>query len=223
MTIKEMFEIVLINSGQFLLDTDCIELDEGKFAKLVSQIVGIYNQYVPQDDIIHVNLASGSRQFTFTEQNTPAGHKTPGGVIPDQVIEAIPYRVSGTRPFLLRDEYRINRELQIKEEFPFVYRKPTLTVPVNAEYELHILLNHRVSENEAGEKEVVSIDETDDAFFDLLTGKFLKVIGRNRRAFTLEALPIATDAVELVSEGDQLMQSTEESLTENDHKWYLAW
>ena len=73
------------------------------------------------------------------------------------------------------------------------------------------------------EYRVDTITDADDEFFEILTGKFMKALGRSRRAFTINELPITMDASELVSEGDEMIRAAEESLVEKEMKLYLAY
>ena len=69
---------------------------------------------------------------------------------------------------------------------------------------------------------VSSLNDTDYLFYELLKAKMMKSLGRNRRAFTLNDLPIASDASELVSEGQALEEATMTMIHEQS-KAYLAW
>ena len=67
-----------------------------------------------------------------------------------------------------------------------------------------------------------TLNDTDYLFYELLKAKMMKSLGRNRRAFTLNDLPIASDASELVSEGQTLEESTMTMIHEQS-KGFLAW
>lgn len=69
---------------------------------------------------------------------------------------------------------------------------------------------------------IATMDDTDYLFFELLKARMLKSLGRNRRAFTLNDLPITSDASELVSEGQTLEEATMAQMQEQS-KAYLAW
>ena len=55
----------------------------------------------------------------------------------------------------------------------------------------------------------------------LVRGMFLKGIGRSRRAFTLNELPILMDAGDLISEGEALVEKAEQQM-QNHQKFRLA-
>ena len=217
MTLDEMFDRIIIETGQFQIPRDRVELDIPRFKTLVERVVGIYNGYSPVNIHLYKNLTS--RQYTFTAENTPEG-------IPEYIVEAIPVRISGVVPFLINTYNRPTETVSPKIEYPYVYRKPTLTVPASAEYDLHVLLKHKVTripDSDTESYEVVTISDDEDEFIDLLTAKFLIGLGRSRRAFTLQEIPLVSDAADLVSEGKELEAEAMENLIENKGKWYLAW
>jgi hypothetical protein len=71
--------------------------------------------------------------------------------------------------------------------------------------------------------ELLTITDDDDLFFKILTGYFMVGLGRSRKAFTLNELPIVTDAADLVSEGTALITDGQLALQETSSKFYLAW
>jgi hypothetical protein len=218
MTLQELFDRVMINSGQFEFGNDRIDLQEEKFKILTEMCVGVYNGYSPINTHIFKEI-NFSRQYTFTESNTPEG-------IPEEIVDLVPVRISGVLPYYLREYDRPKSQLDIKVEFPFVYRKPTLTVPISAEYDLHVIYKHKVTsigDSDQPKYEIKTLSDGEDEFINLVTGKFMQIIGRNRRAFTLNELPITSDAAELVSEGKEIEREALEDLIENKGKFYLAW
>lgn len=218
MNLNEIFDKVLIFSGQFLIPDTVIELRVDKFKALVSHALGSWNNYNPIDRHINVDIST-IRQHTFTELG-PHG-------IPVNIVDLQPIRISGVAPFFLTEWGRLGDSLEMKKQFPWEYRKPTLTVPMTGEFDLHCIYYHKIEvDNTTGGEpayKVETISENDDEFFKLLTGLFLQSLGRSRRAFTLNELPITTDGAELVSEGKQMEDEAMADLIENKSKWYLAW
>jgi hypothetical protein len=226
-----MFDRVLVESGQFLMKDD-IELDLDRFKILVQSTLGTYSKYVPHHHIFNLDVQAldtsfGGLKYTFHEGSSPFG-------IPDWISDLIPVRLAGVHPWYFRQkEEWVNKELEYKRQFPWEYRRPHLYVPVQSIYEVTAVYHHRIKEKSSDEPvgsgvlkknyEVLTIDERADHFFDLLRGRFLKALGRNRRAFTLNELPITVDAAELVSEGDQIEKDALEQLSNVDHKFWLAY
>lgn len=220
MTLKEIFNRVLVESGQFVVSADMIELDVDRFLVLVKATLGTVNKFDPVEKKFNLDLSG--RHFKFT----PETHDLLGNLvgIPERIVDLIPVRVTGVYPSYMREFDRHKSEyLSDKIPYPWDYRKPDLHVPVNGQYELHAIYNHQIVKNaETKEWECDTISDVDDDFFQLLTGKFLKGLGKSRRAFTLNELPITTDADQLVSEGQEMEDKAIENL-EEDAKFWLGW
>ena len=224
MRVREMFDRILIESGQYF-NAGVTELDIDKFKTLVQICLGTYNQYYPYDEKFQLNIPNLS--YTFTND---VSHTTLPLGIPDWISDIVPVRLAGVHPWYFRHkEEWVNKELEYKKQFPWDYIKPTLYVPVQAMYQVHGVWNHRVvevaSQSKKDEKqyECLTIDHNDDDFFDLLTARFLKSVGRNRRAFTLNDLPITVDADTLVSEGESMEALAKEDMENKSNKFWLAW
>lgn len=169
---------------------------------------------------------TGNRQFTFTKENTSEG-------VPDWLSDIIPIRILGTAHHFLQaggitstSRQASSPYLERKDNFPWEYRKPVLTIGINSELDIIAVYKHKlVSATEDGKIvfRVDTIDDCSDVFFNLLRARFLKALGRSRRAFTMQDLPITVDASELVSEGTDLEERVMEDLIENHGKFYLAW
>jgi len=220
MTLQEIFDRVMIEAGQFLISSDEIELDQRKFKTLVERSLAYYSRYSPVVDHILVDIEnSESRQFTFDDTMYRYG-------IPDFIADLIPIRVSGVVPYYLREYDRPRSNLDIKVEFPWVYRKPVLTVPTNAQFDIKAVYKHKLK-NIGTDKtplwDVATISDDDQEFIDLITGRFMIAVGRQRRAFTINELPIQVDASTLVSEGQEKERTAKEEIQNNKIKFYLSW
>lgn len=225
-----MFNRILIESGQFLLEVNGIELDRDRFVILVKTVLGTYNKYDPIDAKFNLDLRF-SRKHTFTDDSEPYG-------IPDWISSVTPIQInttSASHPPRIKSvgsliayfgNYRSNPELEEKCTFSIDYRKPHLYLPIEEIVDVHAVYSHKLREEESFGNILYHIDTIDhsfDTFFDLLRAKFMIAIGRSRRAFTLQDLPISSDADQLVSEGKELENETMEELIENEGKQYLSW
>jgi len=216
MNLQEMFEKVMVDSGQFLIPAEGIELKEQNFKILVQTVIGKYNGYVPIDYRKTIDV-TGTRQFTFNSVNSPEG-------IPDYISEILPIKISGVYPFYLND-WSPGVLLQPKSNYPYQYRKPTLVVPVEGQYEIHAARGHVIEGTGSSEDpwRVDTIDHNADEFFNLMVGKFLIALGRSRNAFTIQDIPITMDSSEMIAEGKELDEKADQDMTENKMKWWLAW
>lgn len=214
MLLREMFLIAMTESGQFQIPEDEIELKIDQFKVFVDRILGVYNSYAPREKREYLDL-QGSRQRDLSY--LPLG-------APVFIADLIPIRISGVYPFYLFDmNNQSSKYLNVKQEYPWAYRRPVLTIPTNGEYDAHCVYDHAIVDLGGGQYEVPTITYKDHIFFDLLTGKFMQVLARNRRAFTLEALPIRTDAAEMAQEGKEMEAQAITNLETKKNKFYLAY
>lgn len=219
MTLQEIFDRVLIESGQFQLGKDKIELNLDNFKKLTDHVLDIYSSYNPRVVWLYLQINT-TRQFTFDDSNTVSG-------IPVNVIALTPVRISGVVPYYLREYDRPRSNLDVKVEFPWVYRNPTLTVPTSAEYDAQCTYNHELVNTSNDplnpQWECTTLEGYPDEFFYILAGKFMQIIGMNRRSFTMSELPLTSDAADLVREGKEKEKEGMQDLIDNKSRWYLAW
>ena len=245
MKLKDMFDRILVESGQFMMKED-IELDIDKFRILINSALSTYSQYSPHHAKFNLNVTNLTNNFggiiyKFSDGENPnppailddeTFSPVPKG-IPDWISDIIPVRLAGVHPWYFRQkEEWTNKELEYKRQFPWEYIKPTLYVPVQSVYEVTAVYRHKVEETAykdphigviRKELEVSTITDHDDDFFELLRGRFMVALGRNRRAFTLNELPITMDSADLVSEGTELITSAMDKLENKSSKFWLAY
>lgn len=136
----------------------------------------------------------------------------------------------GNGKFDINGQTQLGSEQMEKSQFPWVWRSPTLYIPYSADVEVVAVWHHRIFEIPASESEdgqtnyrVDTVDYGNDEFFDLLEGMFLKALGQSRRAFTMNDLPIVSDADTLASDGKAMIDQAIEDLRTNKSKFYLAY
>ena len=221
MLVEDMFQRVLDEVGQFLLGRDDIELAYEPFLTLVRSALGTYNRKVPHVEIFEKRI--DANQVTFTTAD-PFG-------IPDWIADVVPTNLyintANNYSVLQQLNPMFAPEPQRKSLFPWAYRRPTLTVPYSGTMEITAVYRHGVTVAQTVDSreihEVKSIGHDAEVFFDLLTGRFLLALGRSRRAFTLDNLPIKLDAGELVAEGQAKIEASDAAMNEKAQKMRLAW
>jgi hypothetical protein len=223
MILSEIFQKVLVESGQFLLAADEIEINPDRFLVLVKSSLAVFNKYDPLEK--KFNLDAPQRLYTFTETSKDVQQNVVG--IPDGIADVVPVRIAGISPYFLRDfEGHRSDYLIEKAEWPWEYRKPNLYVPLNGTLDIHAWYKHKITEtvNEDQTKsyDLPTISEEDENFFGLLTAKFLKGLGGSRRAFTMTDLPLTTDAPELIAAGKE-MEETFLKAMQDESKFWLAY
>ena len=217
MNVREIFDRVLTESGQYLFTLDNIEVKTHSFVQLVRSTLAAVNKHCPPDAVLNLPI-SGGRDYTFTENQLDCNGVQVG--IPDYIYDVTPVSVSGVVPAILRDTFQINPELSDKATLPYIYRKPTLTVAISADFEVKSVHKHKLTSDAANSSDptrwrVDTLTQEMDEFFALLTAKFIQTVGRSRRAFTLEDLPISSDADTMVGDGKEMEQEAIEQLQNN--------
>jgi hypothetical protein len=221
--VDEIWERILIRSGQFILNRNKIELDPEKFVVLVEDALAEYNQSRPFDKTYNITIPT--RNFTFTDSFDPDL-----GIIPSMLAEVTPTRAYNANPFLYGTGFGSplynNSELIEPLQVPWDYTAPKLTVPMNGDFKIIAIYPHRVVKDVSTLSDIhwkvstISVNN-DQHFFKLLQGLFLQGIGRSRRSFTLSDIPITMDADQLYSEGKEIEERALEDIHKNK-KIYLA-
>lgn len=222
LSIAEIFRRVIIKSGQFLLRQETIELDESRFKVLVEDALEIYNKYCPMDRTFNKNFSQSQRNYTFSSSDEFG--------IPEEILALTPIRVYGMSPHLLGYYDEVSRTNQITKEvvqIPFSYVKPDLQLPFNGIWRIHAMYEYEVAEFEDEDTGEISfyipnMTIKERNFLELVRGMFIQGIGRSRRAFTLNDLPIAMDSDALVTEGQEIQEKAEENIINASHKYHLA-
>lgn len=228
MTLQEMFNYVLIESGQFLVPVENLEINRDRFKTLVELALSTYSGKWPHERKFNLNFPN--RKLTFTDTSKDIHGDLTG--IPDGIADMVPVRIAGVAPYFIR-EYREHKSAYMNDAtpWPWEYRKPSLYVPVQGTYDVHAYYDHKLTkvqaegeqEGESSTYEAKTIDVyEDELFLKLLKAKFLRATAHSRRAFTLQDIPLLTDADTLAGEGKILEEEAMKQLDEQT-KFWLAW
>lgn len=209
-------EVVIARSGQFILDPKNLEVDDSKFKVMVRSVLRKYNRHSPFHD--KTNVVVPGTSHVFLEEGAIG--------IPDWISQVMPLQSSGGFGVFQAAAHRQTPPgPEVKRQFVWEYRKPTLFLPFAGTFDITYVRNHVITQNNEDEDQIETFGEEgtdEDSFFALLTGRFLMTIGRYRRAFTIGEIPLTMDAAELVSEGTEMATLAEEDLVENQSKFWLA-
>jgi hypothetical protein len=208
-----------------------IELDVDNFRELVEDALDIYSDQVPFSREYEKDL-TGSRNLTLDETFDPElGRK------PEWLSEVHPIRTTGTfYGHYLNSHNRSGygsqystTELSEPTIAPWKYNKESgkLTVPYSGFYKIVGVYRHTIekTQDDSGNMTwtVNTIGNRDQAFIKLCQAMFMIGIGRSRRAFTLQDLPILMDAAEIVSEGRELYKEVIDEELPKYQKFHLAY
>ncbi len=296
MTLRELFETTLTDSGQFLFGVENIEMNEDNFLKLVRKCLDIYNDYEPIDR--RFNLQASSTFYTFPGNDWE---------IPVWIAELIPVVISGL-PWYFQN-WMTWQGKGFGDEFNplsaiWKYNRPTLYVEYVGTFTIwaaYLRPIHRVGTvktvsilqagssynvgdvltlqggNNGATVQVSGVNGTgsvtsvvvssggsnywqdtfystivvpvggascqimvtgldtspvpyynlpnitykDHRFLSLVQGRFMQGLGRSRKAFILNDLPITSDASDMVSAGKEIEKEALTEMQENG-KWWMS-
>lgn len=238
MKLTEIVKILFVRNGQHLSgDLSRIKLSLDKFWATIEQDILDFQEYYPYVQEFNIQSAAygqggGRYLFEFDSHNLGqdlgADPSEPGNA-PDDIIKCLPigttqmivnwisYMGTGTYPGQLGTV--ANGRTFLKK-----YRNKILYTTEPGKFDITALYKYFFIKTETTEGlkevEILGIDGQDNkVLFDILSGRFLTVVGRSRRAFTYQDLPIITDADQLVKEGEELYQKGIEQMYER-HPWY---
>jgi hypothetical protein len=206
-----------------------IELDVDNFRSLVEDALDIYSDSVPYVKEKTLNF-EGSRNKNLEDRDEIATNK------PDWISECHPIRATGRIYGYYRNFYggksygkyqTENLSEPIQAPYNYDFESGNLTVAYDAIYKIRMCWRHVVEEIDGADKDkqfvVKTLGNRDQAFIKLCQAMFMIGVGRSRRAFTLNDLPIIMDASEIVQEGRELYKEVIEEELPKYQKFYLAY
>lgn len=235
MKLSEIIETTLVDSGQFIVgDIEAMFLDTEKFWLLVQTVLVTYQRHRPYkwNETVQV-----SKTHTFTEQfeddSVPEEQRIKTKTIPEWVSEVLPVGVGN----VYNNNFALNNvanaaatgfsrsEAREPMQWVWKYTKPTLYIPYTGRVDILCVSKYICNKEFSTGGDLRDVDivglEHSRIFMDMVTGKFMQAIGRSRRAFTLDDLPVTSDSDSLVSEGKELYDNAYE-LLEDRNDWSLA-
>ena len=180
---------------------------------LLEDALSIYSKASPFEREYTIKFVD--RQFTFTEDFDDTLKQ-----LPDWISEATPI-VGGANPlYSPYGQFGANQSYShLSEPLQALWKwaSPKLVVNFSGSWEVNCCYRHKIIETKDEVTfepvyDVPTITTHDHVLFQLLQGMFLQGIGRSRRAFTLNDLPIVMDADTLASEGETLIDKAMENL-----------
>lgn len=218
MLLKEIWENTLVKSSQFILAKSNVEIDVDRFKIIVQDALSVYNQSLPysKEYSIYIN----QKPYIFVPEFDCELNR-----VPDYIFSCVPNRGVSTIAIgggLFGTQNNDMDGLNIPLMAPYKYRKPNLTVTyTNCHYQITAGFKHIITPvkkddgSSTTDYEIKTIDPEDQLtvlLFDLIRGHFLKGIGRSRKAFSLNDIPIVMDADALFTEGDALIEAATASI-----------
>jgi hypothetical protein len=214
MKLTEILEVLKLRSGQFIVgELETYGLNFEQFYIFFKQQLNFYENYFPE--IKKYNITNQVNfYYTFGTLKDERIPEWVASVIPIGLYNVISTAVyfSASSPYQV---YKGHQELMNPRPFLWEYRKPQLYISEPGRFDVSCCYRYEREEiREKGQLIDVEIKNFDPewCFYDLVLGQFLQMIGRSRRAFTYQELPITTDADQLVTEGTTLYENARDTL-----------
>lgn len=177
MYLTEIFDAVVVRSGQFILSNDDIELNQARFLTLVKVALGKYNGYRPHEATFPLQMQQ-NRRYVFDKDFQPKYSDIALG-IPTGITSVTPTAVAGSPAFNLQfsnsfgftgyagnpasgvnmspvdpnfglpGQSQVQSEQMEKSNFPWVYQHKTLYIPYSADVEILAFFKHPIINVEA--------------------------------------------------------------------------
>ena len=228
LTLNELIDIVLLESGQFLYGDQienvlgCLNIDKRRFYNsVVKRSLAEYEKYKPRVDKLNVTISDRFYQFS-----APA---------PDLVISVTPVDTQNinllspfTHPFgftITKHDGGIMHPLAPRK-FIWEYRNPKLYASEDGAMDIEVIREHDITLSETADGQLIdaTIDGlclSDNTFIDLVTAYFIIALGRSRRTVIANELPVTFDGAEMVQEGLDMLDIVKEAL-HNSADFYLS-
>lgn len=207
MTYEDILDLIFVETGQYISDLDSTLLDKPKVVRMIKKELATYSRYKPKTVIKPLSLYNGK---TFDE--------TIDGEVP-RFISSINTERMQANPAATSLFNNIPRPIS---NYYWRYHKPVLyfTFPSGL-YETTYLVDYKYDDDD-DLIEGMEPDVYDNFFTELLIGRFLMSVGRSRKAFTVDELPINTDADAMVSTGESMYEKALNELRINSKFWHAV-
>lgn len=230
-----MVQYLLVRNGQHLSgNLTRIRLTLPQLWYMVEAELYEYQQFIPVTKKFNISVGvqagpaydfttdSHNPGFDITDQDNPVFGNTPqwiSKVVPVGSNQMIANWAAWKRT----DQFpgQLGKLIQPRTMIPN-YRKPVLYITEAGRFdvECHYHYFTKVESNTVGDIEEITdyiVQDIDQSqgymiFRDMVSARFLQMIGRSRRAFSHNELPITTDAAQLVTEGEANYEKALEKL-----------
>lgn len=193
-TIDQIVEILLLESGQYISDLDATLLDIPKIELMIKRELGIYSRYMPNKVTTQGHLYD-KKVFTVELD----------GCIPNNIVDIRTDRFN----FVGYTTAPIPGPVH---SYYWRYDKPVLYFRYpEGEYLYSYIAPHVYDET----NKILPTIEIHSKFITMLMGRFLMSVGKSRRAFTIDEIPINTDADSMLNEGKDIYDSAIEEVRLN--------
>jgi hypothetical protein len=193
MTLEEINEYCFLNSNQYFVGQDNIEMKTPILQGIIKRALKHYGNYRP---------------IQYRNKLTIPSNK----IIKD---------FDGRKIETIREIYMIDplisgfEDGKIPMPYEFNQRTKTLLMLMSSGGETYIV--------DALVRPILDdITYDDELFLDMVLGQYMMYIGESRKAFALSDLPFENDGSEIYADGKELFENALEELKEENSTWWYA-
>jgi len=211
MTLTDIVDFLMVQSGQYILqsfDKTLLSYDQ-LWLRIVKPELINYQKYKPVIKSFNLNL--NSTHHRFDDESAP-----------EWISNVKP--LEGTRSSILTIfQSATFSNLTVPHQLVWKYDKPNFYCQYNGAYEITGCYKYPLTITKDDENKITEVDienlDYELSFLNLVLGKFLIALGKSRRSFTINDLPITMDSDSVVSEGTEIYENAKESLYEKSYWW----
>lgn len=199
LTYDELIDLTLTETGQFIVDLDTTMLDCKKIELMIERELNWFSKYYPVRKRASLFLFDGKQ---FTEEQDKE--------IPFNILSIQRAYNQNSTTFLMWGRPRFRNTA-------FTYNNGILNLMgESGVYDVEYSVYHKYDR----ENQCIETLTSESPFVNLFIAKFMISIGRSRKAFLLNDLPLSMDSDSMVGEGQELYQSTREYIMETSRYDY---
>lgn len=219
MQLSELIQLVLLRSGQIIVDDlSELHLTEDKFLLIVQNEITKYSKYIPHKKRLNIAMPN-TGNFRFCDEEAPKW-----------ISEVIPVTGANSSYDIFRRKFFYStggEEIRNPTMCIWRYDKPYLSCSAIGDFECIAFYDHKIVKDPGWGDGCKSADlptislEDDEILIELITAQFMITLGRSRRAYKLDQMPLQTDDSELISDGNALYEQAYQRLLDNS-SWVYA-
>ena len=199
LTYDDLLELTFTETGQYLIDLETTMLDRNKVELLIERELNWFSKYYPVRKRASLYLFDG-KQFTIEQD----------GDIPFNILSIQRQYNQASLSYQMWGKPRYRNP-------SFTYNNGHLSLcGESGVYDIEYSVYHRYDK----ERGCIDTLTSESPFVNLFIAKFMISVGRSRKAFLLNDLPLTMDSDSMVSEGQELYQSTREYIMETSRYDY---
>lgn len=233
MKLTELFQYVVTATGEHLLgDPEDFGLTLDTFWQSIQPDFEEYERFYPLTKTIHVEINTNNMlggKYDFSKDPNNIGYdpddtvSSVNGAMPEWISRVVP--VNQTRMLMnplwwrLAGNFASPSRLIVPRTMLIDYRKPYLYITEPGRFEVQAHYRRLLEYSYGGTEEDPILQDVEihnlersKIFLDLMVARFLLTVGRMRRSFTYDRLPITVDGNKMVDEATVMYEQARRNM-----------